>query len=537
MKITFLGATHEVTGSCTLIETFGHSFLIDCGMEQGADVFVNQDIPVNPGDIDFILLTHAHIDHSGKIPLLCKNGFKGKVYSTEETANLCKIMLMDSAHIQEFEAEWRNRKAKRSGGEPYQPLYTTADAQCAISSFYPCVYGEQRQLLENVVIRFTDVGHLLGSAAIEVWITEGNVTKKIVFSGDVGNKNKPILKNPDYISDADYVVIESTYGDRLHGERIDPTPILVDCLQRTFDRGGNVVIPSFAVGRTQELLYLLRQIKDAGLVKGHDHFPVYVDSPMANQATSVFLQSNPDCFDAETREIYNRGINPLVFPDLKISVSSEESKAINADNVPKVILSASGMCEAGRIRHHLKHNLWRKESLILFVGYQAQGTLGRSLLEGASEVKLFGETVAVNAEIASMPGFSGHADKAGLLDWLGHFSPKPKKVFVNHGDEDASEAFTKCLVEEYGFNASAPFSGTSYDLLSGEVISETVGVRTEKPRRGERSRDARAAKVFARLLASCERLLRIARSSEGMANKELAKFADQVDQLADKWEK
>ena len=536
MKITFLGATHEVTGSCTLIETGGKSFLIDCGMEQGADIFVNQDIPINPGAIDCVLLTHAHIDHSGKLPLLCKNGFDGKIYATEETVNLCKIMLMDSAHIQEFEAEWRNRKAKRSGESLYEPLYTTADAQCAIAAMYPCTYGEARQVLENVTVRFSDIGHLLGSACIEVFITENGVTKKIVFSGDVGNKNKPILNEPALIEKADYVVVESTYGDRYHEKVRDAKPILADCLQRALDRGGNVVIPSFAVGRTQEILYLIREIKDEGLVKGHAGFPVYVDSPLANEATSVFLQSDPKCFDPETQELYRQGINPLVFPDLKISVSSDESKAINFDKTPKVIISASGMCEAGRIRHHLKHNLWRPECLILFVGYQAGGTLGRMLLDGAKSVKLFGETVAVEAEIAEMPGISGHADKQGLLDWLAGFKEKPTHVFVNHGDEDACESFTKCLSEEYGYKADAPYSGTSFDLLTDSPVTLTEGVRILKPARPT-AKDTRAVKVFGRLIAACERLLGIAKKCDGLPNKELARFAVQVEQLAEKWEK
>lgn len=536
MKITFLGATHEVTGSCTLIEAGGKSILIDCGMEQGGDIFVNQDIPVNPGAIDCVLVTHAHIDHSGKLPLLCKNGFGGKIYATEETTNLCKIMLMDSAHIQEFEAEWRNRKAKRSGGELYEPLYTTEDAQCAVAAMHPCTYGRTYQVLENVTVRFSDIGHLLGSACIEVFVIEQGETKKIVFSGDVGNKHKPILKEPALIEETDYLVVESTYGDRYHEAVKDAKPILADCLQRALDRGGNIVIPSFAVGRTQEMLYLIREIKDEGLVKGHPSFPVYVDSPLANEATSVFLQSNPDCFDEETQALYKRGINPLVFPDLKISVSSEESKAINFDKAPKVIISASGMCEAGRIRHHLKHNLWRKENLILFVGYQAGGTLGRALLEGAKSVKLFGETVAVEAEIAEMPGISGHADKQGLLDWIAGFEKKPTHIFVNHGDEEACEAFTKCLREEFGHQADAPYSGTCYDLLTDSPVTVTDGIRIRKPQRPT-AKDSRAVKVFMRLIAACEKLLGVAKRSDGMPNKELAKFADQVEQLANKWDR
>ena len=535
MKITFLGATHEVTGSCTLIETLGKNILIDCGMEQGGDIFVNQELPVNAADIDCILVTHAHIDHSGKIPLLCKNGFNGKIYATEETVNLCKIMLLDSAHIQEFEAEWRNRKAKRSGMSAYEPIYTIADAQSAIKKFYGCKYDDLKQISENVSIRFNDIGHLLGSSSIEVWITEGDVTKKIVFSGDVGNRNRPFLNSPKKIAETDYLMIESTYGDRYHEKTVDPTPLLADCIQRAFDRGGNVVVPAFAVGRTQELLDMLRRIKSEGLVKGHDGFPVYVDSPLANEATGIFLQSNPSAFNEETRELFRQGINPLVFPDLKISVSSDESKAINFDNEPKVIISASGMCEAGRIRHHLKHNLWRKESIVVFTGYQSHGTLGRALLEGAAEVKLFGETISVEAEITSIPGMSGHADKQGLLDWVSGFEKKPQMIFINHGEDEVSMKFAQTLKDEFSVETLVPFSGTSFDLLTGKPISETTGIRIEK--KEMRQRDERAAKVFSRLIAACEKLMRVAKKSDGLANKELAKFADQVDQLAEKWSK
>ena len=536
MKITFLGATHEVTGSCTLIEAGGKNILIDCGMEQGPDIFVNQDIPVNPGSIDCVLLTHAHIDHSGKLPLLCKNGFQGKIYATDATCNLCRIMLRDSAHIQEFEAEWRNRKAKRKGGEPYVPLYTMDDAECAISRLYPCSYNREVQVLENLVIRFQDISHLLGSACIEVWVTENGVTKKLVFSGDVGNTYQPIIKNiPTTVPDADYVVIESTYGDRYHDEvRPDHVAAMTEYIQRTLDRGGNVVIPSFAVGRTQEMLYFIREIKDKGLVKGHDNFPVYVDSPLANEATSVFLQCDRSCFDEETLALLDQGINPLVFPGLNISVSSDESKAINFDQTPKVIISSSGMCEAGRIRHHLKHNLWRKESLILFVGYQAVGTLGRIIFDGAKSVKLFGEEVAVNAEIEYLHSISGHADKQGLLNWISGFAQKPRLVFVNHGEDAVCESFRKCLEEEHGFRAVAPYSGTCFDLITGEPVKMTEGIRIEKP---GAKRDPRAVAVFARLTSAASRLAAAAERCEGMSNKDLARFADQIEQLISKMEK
>ena len=374
MKLTFLGANHEVTGSCTLLETGGLHFLIDCGMEQGKDVYENQPLPVAPGEIDGVLLTHAHIDHSGHLPLLAKQGYRGKIYATRPTCRLCDIMLRDSAHIQESEAEWKNRKNARAGLPPVEPDYTVEDAETAVSLFVGVDYDKRVELAPGVEARFTDVGHLLGSASIELWVTEGEKTTKLVFSGDIGNLNQPILKDPTYLTEADYVIMESTYGDRSHPPRPDYIKELVDVLQRTFDRGGNVVIPSFAVGRTQELLYFMREIKEKNLVTGHGNFPVYIDSPLAIEATRIFRDTSENCFDADTRALLDAGIDPIAFPGLRVSITSDESRMINSDLTPKVILSASGMCDAGRIRHHLKHNLWRKECTILFVGYQAVGT-------------------------------------------------------------------------------------------------------------------------------------------------------------------
>ena len=372
MRITFLGAAHEVTGSCTYIECGPARFIVDCGMEQGRDMFVNQRLPVAPGTVDFALLTHAHIDHSGLLPLLAKNGFRGPVYATAATCSLADIMLRDSAHIQMSEAEYKSRKSARAGGEPAEPLYDMEDVAALTKNLRPCSYGEVIQVAEGVAVRFTDVGHLLGSACIEIWLSEGGERRKIVFSGDVGNVNQPLLRDPQTVSGADYVVCESTYGDRLHEKvRTDYVTELARVIQRVFDRGGNVVIPSFAVGRTQEMLYFIREIKERGLVTGHDGFKVYVDSPLAVEATSVFLQCDTSFLDDEARAILARGVNPLAFDGLEVSVSVDESRAINENTEPKVIISASGMCDAGRIRHHLKHNLWRRECLVLFVGYQA----------------------------------------------------------------------------------------------------------------------------------------------------------------------
>lgn len=534
MRIYFIGADHEVTGSCHGIQACGKNILIDCGMEQGKDVYENQELPFHSADIDYILLTHAHIDHSGLLPLLYNHGFRGEIYSTKATSDLCDIMLRDSAHIQMFEAEWRNRKGKRTGAKEYIPLYDMEDAIGVVKHFVPCDYQREIQLCEGIQIRFTDVGHLLGSASIEVVITEDKETRRVVFSGDIGNLNQPLLKNPTYIKDADYVVMESTYGDRNHGDHPDYVKELTQIIQTTFNRGGNVVIPSFAVGRTQEILYFIRKIKEERLVQGFDNFNVYVDSPLAIEATNIFNKNMDSCFDEEAMELVRKGINPITFPGLKVSITSEDSKMINFNETPKVIISASGMCEAGRIKHHLKHNLWRSESTILFVGYQAQGTLGRALVDGALEVKLFGESIEVKAQILKLDGISGHADQKGLIQWVKAFDPKPKKVFVVHGEDHVCEGFAELLTKEYGYEVMAPFSGTCFDLVTGEVVKEGIPVHKVVE---ERESTKVATGVFARLLAAGQRLLTVIKHNEGGANKDLAKFADQINSLCDKWDR
>jgi len=536
MKITFIGASHEVTGSCTYLEVNGHSFLVDCGMEQGLDVYVSEPLPVPPSEIECVLLTHAHIDHSGKLPWLYKNGFRGTVYATEASCNLCRIMLRDSAHIQEFEAEWRNRKGKRSGDKNFEPLYTMEDAEGVIQKLVSLPYGQRASVLDGVNIRFTDVGHLLGSGSIEVWMREEETRRKMVFSGDIGNRNRPILRDPQPTLEADYIMIESTYGNRCHEAHDKKTDVadLAAVIQKTLDRGGNVVIPSFAVGRTQEILYMIREIKESQMVHGHTDFKVYMDSPLANEATSVFVQSDRNCFDEEMLALLAAGKNPIFFPGLEVSVSSEESKAINFDQEPKVIISASGMCEAGRIRHHLKHNLWREECTVLFVGYQANGTLGRAIHEGARTVKLFGEEVQVNAEIAYLAGISGHADKEGLLKWVRGFEQKPQMIFVNHGEDQVCTEFAECLEQEFGIMTIAPYSGTIYDLATGECLKETEGVPV--PRENGQALMSKAGKLYAALLAASKNISRVAASCEGKSNKDIRQFTVELEALCEKWE-
>lgn len=531
MRLIFIGADHEVTGSCHVLEVCGRYILVDCGMEQGTDDFETAELPMNIADIDYVLLTHAHIDHSGMLPLLYARGFRGDVIATPATVDLCDIMLKDSAHIQMTEAEWKNRKGQRAGKEPVVPIYDMNDAEGVLEHFVSCDYDKVMDLCEGVKVKFSDAGHLLGSASIEVWINEDGEERKIVFSGDIGNLNRPIIKDPSYINDADYVVMESTYGDRYHNADVDYVSELAGICQRTFDRGGNVVIPAFAVGRTQEMLYYFRKIKEEGLVKGHS-FEVYVDSPLAVEATQIFNENMAECFDEEAMELVRNGINPLRFPGLTLSVTSNDSIAINSDNKPKVIISASGMCEAGRIRHHLKHNLWRKECTVVFVGYQANGTLGRILLEGASEVKLFGEPIEVMAEIVKLEGVSGHADKAGLIKWITSFDNRLKQVFVVHGEDEVSTGFAKCLCDEYGLNASAPYSGAEFDMISGRFVKEG-----ERILKAKKPVQRKANDVFERLLAAGRRLLTVIKHNEGGANKDLAKFADQINSMCDKWDR
>lgn len=532
MKLTFIGAAHEVTGSCYFLEACGKNILIDCGLEQGRDIYENQDIPVPPTEIDAVLLTHAHMDHSGRLPLLYTLGFRGNIHATGATASLCNVMLRDSAHIQIAEAEWKNRKRKRSGDPLYEPIYDMKAAMSTIRQFVSHEYLEIFPLFEGIEVRFTDVGHLLGSASIEIWITEKDSKKKIVFSGDIGNLNQPLINDPQYIKEADYVVMESTYGDRNHEKSPDYVGELTQIIQSTLDRGGNVVIPSFAIGRTQVLLYYIRKIKDEGLIKGHNNFKVYVDSPLAVDATQIFRDYMAGYFDAEAMELVNKGINPLSFPGLKTSITSDESKAINFDDEPKIIISAAGMCDAGRIRHHLKHNLWREDSTVLFVGHQSDGTLGRIILDGAKEVKLFGETIQVAAQIKRLSGVSGHADRNGLIKWLTSFEKKPERVFVVHGDDTVCEQFTEDISKDLGYSAVAPYSGTVYDLTANVLVKEGTKIRVPAKEEAQKP-----GSVFERLVLAGKRLAAVIQRNKGGTNKDLAKFIGQINALSDKWDR
>ena len=548
MKITFIGATHEVTGSCTLLEVNGKNILVDCGMEQGADIFENIEIPVSPADIDAVVCTHAHIDHTGKVPFLVANGYKGPIYITEATRRLCNIMLMDSAHIQEFEAEWRNRKNKRAGRGEYVPLYTTEDVQNTMKLFVTSGYGVETEICDGVTISYTDAGHLLGSANVLFRMNEGGTERTILFSGDIGNLDKPLIRSPQDPPHADYVVCESTYGDRLHAEKPDYVSELTSVIQRTLDRGGNVVIPAFAVGRTQELLYYIRIIKEQGLVKNHPEFPVYVDSPLAVEATNIYSSDMNEYYDDEALALVKAGINPVTFPDLHVAVSSDESKAINFDTTPKIIISASGMCEAGRIRHHLKHNLWRPESTILFVGYQSEGTVGAHLLGGADGVKLFGETIQVNAEITKIDSFSSHADEKHLLEWIGKVDPAVQ-IFINHGEDEVTMSFAMEAAKLTGKPAIAPYSGEVWDLAECRLVhkAEVVPVISKQARtipvnapvhRYKVTRvTERADSVYNDLRKSGEDLMDLINSAQGSSNKDLKALTAEIAELISKYKK
>ena len=477
MKIKFCGASTGVTGSCHLLTSGEHKILLDCGQFQGGkaqDALNYEKFPFEPSEIECVVLSHAHIDHCGRLPLLTKRGFEGKIYCTDATADLLSVMLKDSAYIHEKETEWKNRKAERAGREQVEPLYTIEDAEKALSLVSPILYDQQIEINYDMKIVFNDAGHILGSAITELWVTEDDKESKIVFSGDLGMEGRPILRDPTYIKKADYVIMETTYGNRIHKELGSGVEKLIEIILNTTRRGGNVVIPSFAVGRTQELIYELNRFYDSNneYRKELDKIFVYIDSPMATTATEIFRR-NAQVFDEETREYILKGDNPLEFKNLKFTRSSKESQDLNFNKEPKIIISASGMCEAGRIRHHLKHNLWNPKNSIVFVGYQGQGTLGRSLVEGIKMVTLFGEEIQVNAEIHNLEGFSGHADQNGLFAWLAHFEQKPKQIFLVHGEEESKKDFAKLVNEKLSYEPIVVMGNSEFelDMNKSEIVN------------------------------------------------------------------
>ena len=501
MKIQFCGASTGVTGSCHLITTDNHRILLDCGQFQGGkaqEAMNYEEFPFDPAEIDCLILSHAHIDHCGRIPLLFKRGFKGDIYCTDATADLLGVMLKDSGYIHEKEAEWKNRKNERAGRPVIEPLYTYNDAVDSLKFVKPVLYDQLIELNEEMKIVFNDAGHILGSAITELWVTENDTVSKIVFSGDLGVMNRPILRDPTIIKKADYVIMETTYGNRLHPQNSMDVRRLMDIIRETAARGGTTVIPSFAVGRTQELIYELNRVYDSNSEyrEAFKDLMVYVDSPMATTATEVFKR-NAQVFDDETKEYIRKGDHPLDFKNLKFTRTSEESMWLNSDRKPKVIISASGMCEAGRIRHHLKHNLWDSRASIVFVGYQAEGTLGRRLVEGAQEVTLFGEKIKVNAQIHNLEGFSGHADRDGLLEWLGGFRQQPKHIFLVHGENDSKEDFAKTVKEQLGYEPVVVHGNSEYVLEENEIVSMKQTVEDDM--------DAEAANVARSTLTGIHR--------------------------------
>ena len=474
MKITFLGATKEVTGSNFLVEGAGKKFLVDCGLFQGnaqTELENEEDFMYDVHDIDFMLLTHAHIDHSGRIPKLYKEGYRNPIIATKATCDLCSIMLPDSGHIQEIEIEWKNRKRKREGRESLPPLYTAEEAIESLELFKPVMYDEIVDLDENIKARFNDAGHMLGSSMIEIWITENGETKKIVFSGDIGNNDIPLLSSPTMIESADYLIMESTYGNRLHMQNNNKAEILLNIVSETLNNGGKVIVPTFAVGRTQEILYEINRSKEKN--KGNEEFAekyrtfmqskVFVDSPLAISATEVF-KKNMDVFNEDVKKEIENGDNPFEFPDLNFTRTADESKALNELDEPCIILSASGMCVVGRINHHLKHNLWDPKNTVVFVGYQAQGTLGRSIVDGAKKVKIFGEEIAVNARIEYIEGYSGHADQEWLLNYVYSFINKPRHIFLVHGEKEGQVVLKEKILENTNIPVTIPEFGDVYEL-------------------------------------------------------------------------
>lgn len=460
MKIRFLGAARQVTGSCYHLTVNDRQFLVDCGMQQGeaaAGDANRRAFPFNPAEIDCLFLTHAHIDHSGLVPKLVKDGFRGAIITTSATADLIEIMLADSAHIQEKDAEWMTKKAFRAGEDKvFEPLYTTQDVKATVQFLKPVMYGDTNDLGKGVRYTFVDAGHILGSGTFELWYPANGAEKKIVFSGDVGKKGNPIIEDPDYTELADYVVMESTYGNRLHKDLKSSIEELEAVVKETFRRGGNVLMPAFAVGRTQDVIYILNGLVREGKLPPVD---VYVDSPLAEEATKVYL-SHREYFDEEAKQLFqvhHKG-NAVRLHFTKTVIESQE---INRIKSGIIIIAGSGMCEGGRIAHHLKHNLWRPECSIVFTGFQARGTLGRRIVDGNKRVRVLGEETAVRAQVCTIGGFSAHADQKELLEWIGSFTSKPE-VFIVHGEEETALQFEAIVKEKFGLKTHVPRKGEEF---------------------------------------------------------------------------
>ena len=483
MNITFYGAAKTVTGSCTMVEAAGKRFLVDCGMFQGkvTDQMLNyDDFPFDISSIDFVILTHAHIDHSGRIPKLYKAGYTGPIYATNATVDLCSIMLADSGHIQEKEIEWVNKKRRRAGKKENEPMYTAQDGIDSMKLFKGVDYNQKVTIDENISFTLVDAGHMLGSSIVLLDIAENGKTERVVFTGDLGNKNMPIIKDPTYIERADHLIMESTYGNRLHGKMEDQSEKFIDILFRTAERGGNLIIPSFAVGRTQEILYEINKYAAKEEYKDKlKNIPVYVDSPLAVNATKIF-EENPEYYDEDALEYLLKGDNPIEFDNLHLITTSDESRALNEDPTPKVIISASGMCEVGRIKHHLKHNLYRPECTVLFVGYQATGTLGEKIQTGADVVKIFGEEIAVKAEIEYLDAFSGHADRDGLLEFIDKMQDKPKNIFINHGEFISQQVLKNYITEKFNIPVTIPNYEDTYTIDGNFVSSKQVTYKSTR---------------------------------------------------------
>ena len=544
MKLCFIGADHEVTGSCHVIEVNGKYIMLDCGMEQGRDIYVNEDLPVPASEISAVLLSHAHIDHSGLLPKLVADGFRGTIWSTFVTKQLCEVMLKDSAHIQEAEAEWADRKARRSGRKQEGPLYTVKDAEFAMEFFRTVGYGEAFEPIEGVSARYEDAGHILGSAIIYLTMQENGETRTLAFSGDLGNTEIPIVKDPTPRETTDYVITESTYGNRTHEKAADPVIQLAEIMNRTFARGGNVIIPAFAVGRTQEILYYIREMLERNMISSTD-FDVFVDSPLAIEATQIFEENTFGYYDDDAMKIIKEKGNPLVFPNLKMVIEVEQSRLLNTVDTPSVIISAAGMCTSGRIKHHLKHNLWRPECTIAFAGYQAEGTLGRQLVDGAEDVRIFGEEIHVAAEIVQLKDVSAHADQNGLVHWLTDNPDKPMNVFVVHGEDTVADEYTELLKTAYGYEASAPYSGYVFDLLENKylVTKEPEKVLNAEEREEQIRQDQNREqdiytqnKYYNELIKKGYRLIHLIEKRKDAKNKELEKFLKELDRLVDRWE-